>query len=93
MNGSVDRLHQWIFLLPAGLLFTATVLRSVLAFAGDPYLTEALLLLLAWLVLFLLEAYASARRTPDSSSRWGPFFPADDGSCGRACGSRTGRDH
>ncbi|MFA4965207.1 MAG: histidine kinase [Thermoleophilia bacterium] len=66
MTGSAARLHRWIFLLTAGLLYAAVTLRSLLS-VGDAWLTQVLLLLLAWLALFVLEAYV----TP----RWQSFFP------------------
>jgi signal transduction histidine kinase len=64
MSDPADRLHRRIFLLTAGFLFTAAVLRSVLSFAGDPYLAEVLLLLFGWAVLFGLEPLATARWRP-----------------------------
>jgi signal transduction histidine kinase len=67
MTASADRLHRGIFLLTAGLLFSAAALRSVLGFAGDDLLVQALVLLAAWLALFGLEAVV----TP----RWPSFFP------------------
>ena len=96
MTGSADRLSRWIFLLTAGFLFTATVLRSVLAFAGDPYLIEVLLLLLAWLVLFALEVSATARRrrrvatSGRPTSSWGPLLPALHGRPDRDRGRAPG---
>jgi signal transduction histidine kinase len=62
MIASVNRLHRWIFLLTAGFLFTAAVLRSVLSFAGEALLMASLLLLLAWALLFALEAAVTPRR-------------------------------
>ena len=67
MTGSADRLHRWIFLLTAGFLFSAVALRSALSFADDAFATQALLLLLIWLVLLALEAVV----TP----RWPSLFP------------------
>lgn len=67
MTGSADRLYRSIFLLTAGLLFAAAVLRSVVGLSGDPLLAEVLLLLAVWLGLLVLEAFL----TP----RWASFCP------------------
>jgi len=57
--------QRWVFALTVAFLYTAAVLRSVLAF-DDGRRLLALALLLAWLALLLVE--------PALSRRWRPWF-------------------
>jgi signal transduction histidine kinase len=54
-------LHRWIYYLAAGLLFSATALRTYFIFKDTPYLGKALPLLAAWLLLFLGNIILSRR--------------------------------
>jgi signal transduction histidine kinase len=54
-------LHRWIYYLTAGLLFSAAALRTYFIFKDTPYLGKALLLLAAWLLLFLGNIILSRR--------------------------------
>jgi signal transduction histidine kinase len=54
-------LHRWIYYLAAGLLFSATALRTYFIFKDTPYLGKALSLLAAWLLLFLGNIILSRR--------------------------------
>jgi len=57
--------QRWVFALTVAFLYTAAVLRSVLAF-DDGRRLFAIALLVAWLALFLAE--------PALSRRWHPWF-------------------
>ncbi|MBE0687038.1 MAG: sensor histidine kinase [Anaerolineaceae bacterium] len=50
-------LHRWIYYLAAGLMFTAAALRAFIILRQDPRFGETLLLLAAWLILFILNAF------------------------------------
>ncbi len=64
-RGGLLSSQRWVFTLTVAFLYTAAVLRSVLAFDDGGRLL-ALVLLLVWLVLVLLE--------PALSRRWRPWF-------------------
>ncbi len=50
-----DRSPRWIASLPVGLLLGSVLLRALLSLQGQPVLASALILLGAWLALFLAE--------------------------------------
>ena len=56
-------LHRWIYYLAAGLMFAAATLRALIIFQDKPFLGQILLVLAAWLILFLGNAFF-ARRLP-----------------------------
>jgi signal transduction histidine kinase len=58
--------RQWIYYLAAALFFLAVVLRALLTYGDSPILSQALLLLLLCLVLFISE--------PVISRRWSGYF-------------------
>ncbi len=55
MKRSVEWSHQWLLHLTAALLFAAVLLRSLLLYRDDPLFIPVLLLLCAWLGLYLGE--------------------------------------
>lgn len=57
MSRSRFRSYRWVFYTSAGFLFAGAVLRAVLLIEDGAVLARALLLLLAWLVLFLSEIF------------------------------------
>jgi len=59
---------QWISYLTAGLLFVATVLRSLLIYQDSQVIIQSLGLLMAWLALMLLSETPVPRQ-------WRAFFP------------------
>ena len=61
-----DRSYLWVFYTAAGFLFAGTVLRTLLEIDDGGVLLKALLLLLAWLVLFVSETFLSRL--------WRPWF-------------------
>ncbi len=61
MNRSAGRSSEWVFYLSAGFLFSAVSIRSVLIYAGTPYLGRVLGLLSLWLVLAAGELVLSWR--------------------------------
>jgi signal transduction histidine kinase len=67
MKHSTDS-SQWVFLLTVAFLFGTVLLRSLLYYRDSPALGQVLLLLIAWLVLFVGEMAASRR--------WAKVFPA-----------------
>ncbi len=67
MSRSGYRSYRWIFYTTSGLLYVGTVLRSLFVMNDDAsLLLVTLLLLLAWLALFVTEA--------PLSRRWSPWF-------------------
>jgi signal transduction histidine kinase len=56
-------LHPWFLQIPAGLLFGAVILRSLLHYQASPVLIQVMAPLAAWTVLYASEA-ALARRSP-----------------------------
>jgi signal transduction histidine kinase len=66
MSRSQDRSNQWVFYTTSGLLFAGALLRAPLFIGDHGVLLLALLLLLAWLVLFVTE--------PRLSRLWRPWF-------------------
>ncbi len=55
MKRSVEWSHQWLLHLTAALLFAAVFLRSVLLYRGNPQFMPVVLLLFAWLILYVSE--------------------------------------
>ena len=66
MSRSHDRSYQWVFYATTGLLFAGAVLRTPLFIGDDAILVVALLLLCAWLLLFVTE--------PVLTRRWRPWL-------------------
>jgi signal transduction histidine kinase len=60
---STTWLHRWIYTLAAGLLFAAVSLRAILIFQPTPYVGRVLLILGAWLALFMGDFFLSRRRS------------------------------
>jgi hypothetical protein len=56
-------LHPWLLQIPAGLLFGAVVLRSLLRYQSTPDLPRVMAPLAAWTALYASEA-ALGRRAP-----------------------------
>ena len=56
-------LHRWIYYLAAGLMFAAAALRAFIIFQDEPFLSQILLVLAAWLILFLGDAFFARRLT------------------------------
>lgn len=46
-------LHRWIFYLAAGLMFAAAALRSIIIYQSSPLYGQILVLLAAWLLVFV----------------------------------------
>lgn len=59
-------LHRWIYYLAAGFMYAAAVLRAYVIFRHNPSIGQVLLLLAAWLFLFVGNALF-ARRLPWST--------------------------
>ncbi|OFW59203.1 MAG: hypothetical protein A2133_00410 [Actinobacteria bacterium RBG_16_64_13] len=66
MSRSRDRSYLWVYYVAAGLLFAGAVFRSLLVVEDNTVLRTALLLLLAWLALFVSEIFISRI--------WRPWF-------------------
>jgi signal transduction histidine kinase len=64
---STSRLSQWVYYLAASLYYIAVFLRTLLIYGDRPELSQALILLLVVLVLFISE--------PAISRRWSRYFP------------------
>lgn len=56
-------LHRWIYYLAAGAMFAAAALRAFIIFQHEPFLGQILLVLAAWLILFLVDAFFARRLT------------------------------
>ena len=54
-------LHRSIYYLAAGMMFAAANLRTLIIFHDKPYLGQILLVLAAWLILFLGNAFFAHR--------------------------------
>jgi signal transduction histidine kinase len=67
MNMKNTWLRRWIYLLAAGFMFAAVLLRSILIFQVSPLLGVILIVLLAWLLIFLGSTLL-ARRYPWASA-------------------------
>ncbi|MBN1320822.1 MAG: sensor histidine kinase [Thermoleophilia bacterium] len=55
MSSASDRSYKWVFYTAAGFLFVGVLLRALLVAEEARVLVAALLLLLGWLVLFVIE--------------------------------------
>lgn len=64
---SPARSYRWVLALAATLLFSACLLRAVVAYRDDPRLMLVLALLMAWPFLFTSQ--------PLVSRRWVAYFP------------------
>jgi signal transduction histidine kinase len=54
-------LHRWIYYLAAGFMFAAILLRTILVYQDDPAMFQILLLLAAWLLVFIANALLARR--------------------------------
>jgi len=61
MARSISRWPQWIFFLAASFMFVAVFLRTVLIYRDSPELSQAIGLLLAFLILSASESFISHR--------------------------------
>jgi signal transduction histidine kinase len=56
MSSSSSWLHRWIYYLTVGFMFTAIALRSILVYQDSPLMSQVLLLLAVWLLIFIANA-------------------------------------
>jgi signal transduction histidine kinase len=54
-------LHRWIYLLAAGFMFAAVLLRTILVFQGSSLLGKGLILLAAWLLAYVTSILLAGR--------------------------------
>ncbi len=54
-------LHRWIYYLATGLMFVAAALRTLLVFQSSPLFNQILVLLAAWLLIFIGNALLDQR--------------------------------